>query len=378
MPSIDSDRCATDSTAVSSTFASVMRQMSRQASASNSIRRASDLMEDALRRGADDHPFFLTVVLRTQGRRMEALKDSLLCLASQTREDFEVIVACHKTTPGDREAVGQVVAAQPPSFRDRIQIIDVVDGRRARPLNVALEAAEGRYLSFYDDDDLLFGNWVEAFHDAATREPGKLVRAIVASQRATYEMWPNDSDGFRHLAWPDAVYPAQFDQIAHLTMNFSPFMGWAFPRELFSVLGMRFDEELYVCEDWDMILRGSLSLGVVQADAMTAIYRRWEGVDASHTVHDVTQWQASQLRVIAKLDEQVVLLPAGSVTALRDQSAERAGLLSDRDYLHAVLNSTGFRLAAPLRFAMRVADFGRRATRSVARRVRTRTPAGRS
>ena len=40
---------------------------------------------------ADDAPF-LSVVMRTQGKRTNALKEALLCLNAQTDQDFEVIV----------------------------------------------------------------------------------------------------------------------------------------------------------------------------------------------------------------------------------------------------------------------------------------------
>lgn len=375
MPSTASDpvaRVERISAARADSLSALFHHIEDQPGASRGAHRLADLLGVEFAQAASSRTRFLTVVLRTQGRRPETLKDSLLCLAGQSVDDFEVLVMCHHTDAAEQQTVEDLVASQPRSFRERIRVERVAGGRRARPLNRAVELSEGRYLAFFDDDDLVFGNWVEVFARAAEREPGKLIRSVVASQRAIHEPWAGRKDGFRHTSWPRAEYPARFDQLAHLRMNYSPFMGWAFPSQLFTVAGLRFDEELYVCEDWDMILRGSLLLGVADAGEMTAIYRRWEGRESSYTAHDQTQWQASQLRVIAKLDEHIVLGRGGTV-------AEIVSLLNDRDelrrvraHLDALLSSRGFRYAAPIRFAMRVADFGRRKTQGIRARVAKR------
>lgn len=341
---------------------------------SHGLKRAVDLFTVEFGREEKLSRPFLTVVMRTQGRRPEAFKDSLLCLAGQSTDDFEVIVVTHAAGAEAHAQVESIVAAQPKSFRDRVSVFSVSGGLRAKPLNAALEKAAGRYVAFFDDDDLLFGHWVESFARAAERAPGKLVRAVVASQRAAVEMWPQDQAGFRHLNWPNAEYPAHFDQFAHLTMNYSPFMGWAFPREVFEVLGLRFDEELYVCEDWDLILRSSLLCGVEQVDELTAIYRRWEGIESSYTVHDEMQWEASQARVIAKLNQQPIIVPPGSVAAVRSLTADRHELIRLKAELHALLASRSWRYSRPLREAMRTAAFGRRAARGVTRRLKRLWP----
>ncbi|PZU46374.1 MAG: hypothetical protein DI566_07740 [Microbacterium sp.] len=347
-----------------------LRRTGAYENASPSFQRAVDILTMDHRRSAQECDYFLTVVLRTQGRRPETLKDSLLCLMGQTDEDFEVIVACHDIADADFAVVTGVIESQPPSFRERVRVMRVHGGLRARPLNKAVREARGSYLSFFDDDDLVFGHWVESFAKAARTAPGRLVRARVAAQHAKPELWPSDQDGFRHVSWPSAEYPRHFDQLAHLRMNYSPFMGWAFPRQLFFTLGELFDEELFVCEDWDLILRGSLLCGVVEADNLTAIYRRWDGVESSYTAHDMIQWEASQARVITKLDERSIIVPGGTVSRLRALLDERDQLAQIRDHHHAIMASRGYRYSAPVREAMRVADFGRRALRRLKRRPR--------
>jgi glycosyltransferase involved in cell wall biosynthesis len=261
---------------------------------------------------------FLTVLLRTQGKRIEPFKDALLCLAAQTDQDFEIIVLEHDAFPENAADVRSVIDRQPPELADRIRLIEVSGGTRAKPLNEGVRAANGHYIAVFDDDDLVFANWVEEFHTASLRGEGRLLRSVVANQIVSPELWPQDQDGFRTSSWPAAEYPAEFHQLEHLLVNYSPFMSWAFPRSLFFTLGIRFDEELIVCEDWDVILRGSLLCGVDEIKALTAIYRRWEGGESSYTSHSSDSWQRSEQRVIDRIDSRVMTLPPGSMQQIRD------------------------------------------------------------
>lgn len=260
---------------------------------------------------------FLSVLLRTQGKRLEPFRDALLCLTAQTDQDFEVIVLEHDAAPEDAAAVRAIIDSQEQSFRDRLRLIEVTGGTRATPLNQGLLASNGHYIAVFDDDDLIFANWVEEFRTGSLVGDGRLLRASVANQVVRPETWPLGEAGFRTGSWPKAEYPVDFDQLQHLLVNYSPFMSWAFPRSLFFLYGVRFDEELLVCEDWDVILRGSLLCGVDDVDALTAIYRRWEGGVSSYTSHSTDAWKASEQRVIDRIDESVIMMPVGAMNAMR-------------------------------------------------------------
>jgi hypothetical protein len=160
-------------------------------------------------------------------------------------------------------------------------------------------------------------------------------------------VWTGGLHGQRSLSWPKADYAPFFDQIAHILVNHSPFMSWAFPRGLFADFGLEFDEELDVCEDWDMILRASLLVGVDDIPALTSIYRQWKGGVSSYTVHSSEIWQRSEKRVIDRLNESIVVMPPGSVGEVRDllrvynrHAAEELDLMS---------NSVSWRVTIPLR-----------------------------
>lgn len=347
------------------------------------VRAAVDVIRSAIA-AQRESAVFLTVIIRTQGRRLEPFRDALLCLSAQSVEDFEIVVARHDALPEDIVEIDGVIREQDPGFRDRIRVVDVSGGFRAAPINAALALARGRYVAVYDDDDVLFADWVERFRDGAERAPDRMVRALAGTQRVRPEMWPTDEDGFRTLSWPKAEYDRHFDPLTHLRVNHSPFMTWAFPRWLFTIFGLRFDEQLHVCEDWDLILRGSRLAGVVEVDALTSIYRRWEGGASSYSAHAVAEWRASEGRVIHRLDAAPVLLPEGSVEGIRQVYAEldeanrglwtehssALGALRQLDAIHA---SRSWRLLRRLAFvspAVRVAARATRPVRSLLRRVR--------
>lgn len=309
---------------------------------------------------------FLSVILRTRGLRLEALKDALLCLAGQTDQDFEVILVDHDSEEAASADVRSIVATQPESLRERVRVVDVVGGTRSRPLNVGVREAKGEYVAVFDDDDLLFADWVEQFHRYSVEARGRILRSQAATQRSVAEIWPGGIQGFESRSWPAAEYARDFDQLHHLLVNHSPFMTMAFPRSAFTILGLEFDEELSVCEDWDLILRSSLLLGVLDVPALTAVYRRWEDVSSSYTEHSREEWARSEARVIDRLDSAPIVLPPGSVRRIRTLLAAEPAW----EQLELLTNSRSWQYTAPLRVLLMEA---KKLRNTIRQRVRRRT-----
>lgn len=286
------------------------------------------------------HPF-LSVLLRTQGRRIECFKDALLCLNAQTDQDFELIVLVHDADDEHTAEVMRVVEQQPQEFSTRITVVPVAGGYRGTPLNHGLDRATGRFVSIYDDDDLLFADWVEGFHAAAIAAPARVLRAVASVQRLAPRQWPNGDSGFATSSWPAAEYSTEFDMIEHLRVNQTPFMSFAFPAFLFHRLGFRFDETLVVCEDWDMVMRAATLCGVHNVHLLTSIYRRWETGSSSYIDNSLEKWIRSESRVIQKLDSEPLMLPPGSATRIVE-------LLEDQRRYRLIAASRGWRLAQPI------------------------------
>ena len=300
-----------------STFVGMLRTRSAETNIDPGLRERLDSVTEYLDRVTDVDRPFLSVLLRTQGRRLESFKDALLCLTSQTDQDFEIIVLEHDVTPADSQSVRKILERLPPEFLSRLQLIEVVGGGRAKPLNLGLAASTGRYVAVYDDDDVLFANWVESFKATSATAGGRLMRAVTANQKVSPEPWSDGRAGFRSISWPRPEYPERFDLLQHLLVNHSPFMSWAFPRALFFSYGLRFDEDLAVVEDWDLILRGSLLCGVEDVPALTAIYRRWEGGSSSYTQHSGMDWKTAEQRVINRINSSPLIMPRGAMESMR-------------------------------------------------------------
>jgi glycosyltransferase involved in cell wall biosynthesis len=261
---------------------------------------------------------FLSVLLRSQGKRSAALRDALLCLSAQTDQNFEVLLLVHDASDEGSAMIRSTLARYSDEFRAKVRVLPVSGESRSRPLNVGLAEARGQYFAAFDDDDLLFAHWVEEFHAASRRAPGRVLRSVAAIQDVSMERWASGEQGFRSGSWPMAEYATTFKPLEHLLVNHSPFMTVAFPLYLFRVYGMCFDEQLDVCEDWDYILRSSLFTGVESIEVITAIYRRWTGAETSYTRHNVKAWEASERRVVDKLNARGLLLPPGAVNDIRE------------------------------------------------------------
>ena len=124
-----------------------------------------------------------TVVLRTQGRRRRSLLEAVESLAAQTWTHFGVVVAVHAAPCVAAEVESELSAAAAAGVTPAHWRVLAVDpgGCRGKPLNAGIDAAEGDYVCFLDDDDLAEPNWLAAFArgaaDAVDGTPAQIERA---------------------------------------------------------------------------------------------------------------------------------------------------------------------------------------------------------
>ncbi|MFI2753070.1 methyltransferase domain-containing protein [Cellulomonas sp. P22] len=265
---------------------------------------------------------FLSVVMRTQGRRLHCLREALTCLAGQTDDDFEVLVMGHRLEVQQQVGVERVIEDLPKSLRDRTHLIKVQHGNRVAPLNQGFAAAQGHYIVILDDDDIPLAHWVETFRRMADREPGRMLRAVAVLQNID-AVETNGQSGIRTAGGIEKLYPSEFDIFDHLRANFTPNMAIAFPRGVFHDLGMRFDPELTTTEDWDFIMRAAVVVGVASSPEITSIYHWWVRGESSRTVHHQREWDRNNGRIVRKLDSRALILPEGSASRIREVMAER-------------------------------------------------------
>jgi glycosyltransferase involved in cell wall biosynthesis/SAM-dependent methyltransferase len=330
-----------------------------------------------LEREVESAPF-LSVVIRTVGRRIETLRESLLCLSAQTCQDFEIVIAGHSLDVARQIAVEGLIEELQAGVRARTRLIKVDGGGRSAPLNEGFLAANGRYVVAFDDDDLVFGDWVETFLRLENGNPGQLLRATAVGQDWDRVRRAGGGIASRAISGMRPLYPDRFELIAHLVENRTPLHSIAFPRVLFSDLGYRFDPRLSTAEDWDLIIRVAPLSGVACSKSITALYRLWKDGDSSSSHHDQFEWRANYFSTLRKIDDKPLLMPPGSATKLRHMylklerlqgvvefdsdsavidepsmdDAERLEQLRSR--YHELITSLSWQVTGPLRWTRRV------------------------
>ena len=328
----------------------------------------------------------VSILMRTQGKRPATLQEALLSLAAQTDQDFEVLLLPHNVPREMLTHARYLADSFGEDFGARVRIIPVEGGGRTRPLAVGVEQARGRYLAILDDDDVVFGHWIETYQTMAAKYPGRVLRSPVAEQDVVEALWSGGRPGYEVVDRPRCRWPDAFDVLDHLWENHSPPCGWAVPLSIFTDQGVRFDETLPVLEDWDVLMQAVLWCGVADSGQITALWRRWRVGESSTSVHTENEWQQARMAVTAKLDAKPLLLPARSMTAIQAERTRRDIYQREAERLQTELNGTrnhtamlerqlaertqeleamrrssSWKVSKPVRVA---ADLARRATRS--------------
>lgn len=266
-------------------------------------------------------PVFLSVVMRTQGKRMPAMLQAIESLKKQSDQDFELIVVAHNVSHDVLSMLESVIEDQAPSLRERFSLLSVEGGSRSRPLNVGFWYAQGAYITIFDDDDLVFSDWVSETKRMASSFRDAVIYSYVLLQPWGMGCKGDDSKVPQPLGETFDIYCHPFTVCDLIRANHCPSLGLAYPSEVFKQDGACFDEDMDVLEDWDFLLQAVLRRGIAINEHATSLYRQWEEGETSHQLNDVEKWRISQLRIRQKLNDMPLLLPAGSASYLEADEA---------------------------------------------------------
>lgn len=266
---------------------------------------------------------FLTIIMRTQGKRPGTLKEAFLCLQAQSCRDFEVIVIGHKLSAEAAELTEEMIECNPKWLKNKTTFRRLGTGNRTHPLNLGLSLASGRYFAILDDDDLVFSNWVETFQSMAKKTPGRVLHTSYVTQTCD-ELHTQFSKITAMASGPmNDLCNRNIDILTQLVDNWIPSVAAAVPRSIYRDMGVSFDESINTSEDWDIFMRAILLCGFNRNEEVTSIYRKWTNSETSFTVHSRRRWNMDHNRILRKLDENYLLLPPGYASKIRHLIVER-------------------------------------------------------
>lgn len=268
---------------------------------------------------ADENRPFLSVIMRTQGKRPDMLTEALLCLCGQSDADFELLITGHNLDKDGYASVQSIINEQPDWFRAKIRYIDVRGGSRATPLNRGFEEAKGKYVSIFDDDDLVFDNWVSEFRKASENNEGKILHtySLLQDWEVVGKKYNNTPIS---MSSPDKSLCEDYYLIKQLLINICPTLALAYPTYPFKRLGIHFDESLNTTEDWDFLMRTAFVTGIANNPVATSIYRKWQNAENSQTQHSQDEWDKNYFNILKRFKSIPILFDKDSIEKTIDAS----------------------------------------------------------
>ena len=188
----------------------------------------------------------VSVIVRTKDRP-HLLRQALNSLANQSFQDFEVVLV-----NDGGQAIDMVLAG----FQDLLNInllnFSAPTGR-AQALNRGVEQAHGQWISYLDDDDILYPLHLERLLAAASNVPESPVAYTDANKSLC---WADSLNINRDLVVLDRIRfaskPFSLDEM--LIDNWIPIMSYMHHIRLVDEVGA-YDPELQIFEDWDFLIR---------------------------------------------------------------------------------------------------------------------------
>ncbi len=213
------------------------------------------------------------------------LNDAIASVRAQTVDDWELILVDDHSTDGTRELISRFERQD-----SRIRVLSTPgnSGGPARPKNVGIAAARGRYITILDQDDVYLPTRLErligvlechedidvVFSDYFRMGThGELAKSTYLSERrfldrARLQLTPLSRNVFRLEAPLDVMLPGPMGMATQ---------GVLFRSKAVPVLGYCFDETYSICDDIDLWLRFAAERGIAFLDEPHCLYRYHEG-----------------------------------------------------------------------------------------------------
>jgi predicted nuclease with TOPRIM domain/SAM-dependent methyltransferase len=240
---------------------------------------------------------FLSVLAAVDPDDLQRFRDLVLCLASQSDTDFELIAAPIGDPGKALEELRRAMRAFPLDIREKVAIVPAAGASEAAALNLSLARAQGRFVSVASRDGLPSSNWTAS------------LRALAGeSRRHALKVGVKHDDEAVGAGRDFANMQQQFER------DLGPSAAYAFPTALIGELSIHFDDTLAHSFLWDFRVR-SLSAAPLLVHPIEAVVALDAGPQPD---------EAEVARLRAGFDKLSVVLPPGSVRRLETLEAARA------------------------------------------------------
>jgi len=210
----------------------------------------------------------VSVILRTKDRPL-LLRRALTSLANQTFRDFEVVLV-----NDGGEDVSSLVHSFAAQFSIKYISNEVSNGRTAA-VNSGFQNSTGKWISYLDDDDILYPWHLETLFQSAESSKFKFIysdcnRALFLDEN---KITPQILMG---------ATPWEYSRKELLIQNYIPIHTWLYARECAEKIGL-WDESLDRLEDYEFLLRLSADYPFYHIKKVTCEYRYY--VNSANSIY---------------------------------------------------------------------------------------------
>lgn len=200
----------------------------------------------------------VSIIIRTC-QRPEMLKCAIDSVKCQTYQNIQIVIvedgsACAK----------KMLEMEYSDLNIKYEYTGEKRGRSAAG-NLALSLADGDYLNFLDDDDILYEHHVETLINNLVGKKELAAYSIAEEQQVILK------HGIQKAKRKTVRFQQPFNRLLLFSSNYIPIQSIMFCKSLFKKLG-GLDESLEMLEDWDLWVRYSTYSDFIFVPEVTSCY----------------------------------------------------------------------------------------------------------
>lgn len=209
----------------------------------------------------------VSIIIRTFTGRGHWLRESVCSVLNQTYPDIELIVVEDGSTE-HKEFIEKISASLKQG--QSLKYLTQKKKGKSHAGNLGLANAEGLYIGFLDDDDLLFANHVELLLGLSLHDKNAVGACALAWEVQTFTKF---GQAYSEVHWEVPGFTRQpFSRAALEKHNIWSIQSVLFERKLYDQYG-GFETDRVFLEDWELWLRYTRDSYFAYLPQITSMYR---------------------------------------------------------------------------------------------------------